>query len=190
MSLSEIGFTALIPINEVVVGMLPRISDFSSGLPGLDSFLCDSAKDLHCDHLSHTSLLFHEDFDGVVGYITLANDSIPLKTSEVGDLGLAYKVDLTAYPAVKIGRLAVHKSLQGTGVGNRIMDLAIGELVGTQAITTARLMITDAINDPKVISFYEKCGFVESFWATEQANNHGRGKQRATIKMIRDIYAG
>lgn len=109
MSLSEAGFTALIPISEVAAEIPPRIAEFSSNSPVIDSFLCDSAKNQYCDHLRHTSLLFHENFDGVAGYITLANDAIPLKLSEVGELGLAYKVDLTSYPAVKIGRLAVHK---------------------------------------------------------------------------------
>ncbi|GAC1323641.1 MAG: hypothetical protein NVSMB28_17120 [Collimonas sp.] len=189
MKLLDAGFSALIPINDVADVHLNRIAEFSSGTDGLDFYLHDDAKQFHEDHLSHTSLLFHNDFDGLVGYIALANDAIPLKISEVGNLGLAYQIELNAFPAVKIGRLAVHKDLQGQGVGIRIMELAIGELVGAQTVTTARLMITDAVNNPRVIKFYEKYGFLESFWATDQAKNHSRGKARATIKMIRDIYA-
>jgi ribosomal protein S18 acetylase RimI-like enzyme len=186
--LSGIGFTALIPINEVAETELYRLKQFSCGNHSLDSFLHAQAQELHADHLNHTNLLFHEEFGGLVGYITLSNDSIPLKVSEVGDLGLAYQTDLHSFPAVKIGRLAVHADLQRTGVGTRLLDLAIGEIVGAQTVTAARLMITDAVNDPKVIRFYERHGFLESFWATDQARNNGRGRDRATIKMIRDIY--
>ncbi|QLQ02291.1 MAG: hypothetical protein HZY77_04955 [Thiobacillus sp.] len=99
--LSEGGFTALIPINEVAQSELYRIDSFSSGETSLDSFLHSEAANLHSDHLGHTSLLFHEDFASVVGYITLSNDAIPLKTSEIGDLGLAYEIELPAFPAVK-----------------------------------------------------------------------------------------
>lgn len=187
--LSDTGFTALIPINEVAPSEQFRIRLFSCGTPSLDAFLIDHAKDQHEDHLGHTSVLFHEDFEGMVGYITLSNDAIPLKTSEVGNLGLAYEVKLSAFPAVKIGRMAVHEELQRLGIGQRILDLATGELVGTPTVTTARLLITDAVNDPRVISFYMKARFFESYWAIDQAKNHGKGMERATIKMIRDIYA-
>lgn len=187
--LSDAGFTALIPINEVAPEEQHRIKDFSCGIPNLDSFLIEQATNLHTDHLGHTSVLFHEDFDGLVGYVTLSNDAIPLKTSEIGGLGLAYEVQLSAFPAIKIGRMAVHKDLQSNGIGQRMLDLATGEIVGTPGVTTARLLITDAVNDPRVISFYTKCGFMESYWAIDQAKNHGKGMERATIKMIRDIYA-
>lgn len=186
--LSSVGFTALIPIHEVAEAELYRLKKFSCGNQSLDVFLQEKAHELHLDHLSHTNLLFHEDFGGLVGYITLSNDSIPLKVSEVGDLGLAYQTDLQSYPAVKIGRLAVHADLQRKGVGARLLDLAIGEVIGVQTVAAARLMITDAVNDPKVIRFYGQHGFLESFWATDQARKHGKGKDRATIKMIRDIY--
>lgn len=187
--LSEVGFTALIPVNEVAPQELYRLKQFACGTPSLDTFLHTQALDLHLDHLSHTSVFFHEDFGGLVGYITLSNDSLPLKTSEVGELGLAYQTDLTSFPAVKIGRLAIHCDLQCQGLGARLLNLAIGEVIGAQTVAASRLIITDAVNEARVIKFYEQQGFLESFWATDQARNHGRGKERATIKMIRDIYA-
>lgn len=189
MSLSEQGFTGLIPILDLAEDQSHRLKTFSSNRKDLDAFLTDEASAFHSDHLSHTSLLFHEDFDGLVGYITLTNDAIPLKTSEVGDLGLAYKIKLSHFPAIKICRLAIHKDLQCQRIGARMLYLAIGEIVGTSAVTTARLLITDAVNDPRVLKFYESHGFLESFWAVDQHKNHSRGTERATIKMIRDIYS-
>lgn len=189
MTLADGGFTSLIPINEVNPSVLHRVAEFCCGTPSLDTFLHTQAKDLHIDHLNHTSLLFHNDFGGLAGYIAMGNDSIPLNISEVGELGLSYNIELTSYPAVKIGRLAVHQDLQGQKIGRKILDLAIGQLIGVQTVTAARLMITDAINDSKVVAFYLQCGFEKSLWADNQAKHHTRGKQRTTIKMIRDIYA-
>lgn len=189
MILSNGGFSGLVPIADLAEDALYRLHSFSSGREDLDAYLSEEATDFHVDHLSHTSLLFHEDFDGLVGYITLTNDAIPLKTSEIGDLGLAYKTQLKHYPAIMICRLAIHKDLQCQGIGERILNLAVGEIVGSSTVTTARLLITDAVNESRVLRFYESNGFVESFWAVEQHKNHNKGKERATIKMIRDIYA-
>jgi ribosomal protein S18 acetylase RimI-like enzyme len=185
------GFTGLIPIIEVAPEFQSWLDTFTCGRDSLDQFLCEQASALHRDHLSHTSVLFHEDFTGLVGYISMSNDAIPLRTSEVGDLGLAYHLELPAYPAVKIGKLAIHADLQGHGVGEHILNLAVGNLIGSPTVSTARLLITDAVNDDKVIRFYRRCGFEESYWASEQAKHHRapKGKARETLKMLRDIYA-
>lgn len=187
--LSEQGFTGLISLDEVAPEAMAHVAAFECGTQTLDDFLQQQAQDFHNDHLGHTSLIFHEDFDGLVGYITLSCDSIHLKTSEVGELGLAYDADLKTYPAIKIGRLAIHESLQGKGAGPHLLNQAIGELIDSKPIAAARILITDAVDTEQAISFYKKAGFEESYWAVEQATNHGRkGVERGTIKMIRDIY--
>lgn len=187
--LSAAGFTGLIPIHQVAPEVEGYLSNFACGRKDLDDFLFDSARDQHEDHLSFTSTLFHEDFDGLVGYITLTNDSVGMEMSEVGELGLRNHVDLKFYPAIKICRLGIHQELQGLGVGQKLIQLALGEILLTQSITAARLLITDAVNDLRVIEFYEKCGFLESYWATNQRKKYRGTSVSATIKMIRDIYA-
>lgn len=186
--LSEQGFSALIPIDDVSSEAQGLIGSFSCGTDSLDIFLREQAKDQHVDRLGHTGLLFHGDFDGLVGYITTSADAIPLKASEVGELGLTYDIELSSFPALKIGRLAVHKDLQRQHIGQRILDLTIGEIVGAKQITAARILITDAINDERVIRFYRKYGFEESYWARDIAKNHGGKRGQGAIKMIRDIY--
>ena len=160
--LSERGFTGLIPIDELADELVDRISTFRCASDSLENFLTQQAAEQHRDHLSHTSLLFHEDFDGLVGYITLTNDAIGMQMSEVGELGLKYSIDLAFYPAIKICRLAVNDQLQRVGIGGRLLDLAVGEIVAAPSVTAARLLITDAVNDPAVLAFYEKHGFSES----------------------------
>lgn len=186
--LSAAGFTGLIPIHQVASAVEHYLGEFKCGRQDLDEFISEHARDQHEDHLSYTSVLFHEDFEGLVGYITLTNDAVGMELSEVGELGLRNNVDLKFYPAIKICRLAIHSDLQSQGVGEKLIELALGEILLSQSITAARLLITDAVNSPRVIQFYERCGFLESYWATRQQKSRG-GSVRATIKMIRDIYA-
>ena len=191
MTLAEEGFTGLIPINEVVPSEVHRIQAFSSGNERLDDFLAEQASEFHSSHIGYTNVLFHSDFPGMVGYVTMANDSIKLRGVEISELGLNLAdIELPSYPAVKIGRLAVHKDLKRQGIGKRIMDLALGQITGNTSIAAARILITDAVNDPNVLQFYASLKFEESIWAAEdhRKGSHGRAKERATIKMIRDIY--
>lgn len=77
----------------------------------------------------------------MIGYFTLANDSLPLTTSEQGELGLYDTVVLKAYPAVKLGRLAVASDLQGQGIGEQVMDLVHGEILDSASLSAARLVM-------------------------------------------------
>lgn len=176
------GFLA---IPEIATDVL---SCFTCGKPRLDDFLKETALALHKARLGFTNVVFHQDFEGPVGYFTLSNDSIPLNDSEKFDLGLEVDVTLSAFPAVKIGRLAVHKELQDHGVGAQVMDLVFGEIIDSGSLSAGRLVVVDADNDEKVLHFYKKLGFERSLWAEQQARNHGKkGRPVSTIKMHRDI---
>lgn len=186
MALGVEGFTGLIPLDEVTPEAMPRVSSFSCGKTSLDNFIRAEALSLHQDHLNCTSVLFHADFDGMVGFVTLTNDSIPLTAYEIGELGLNYVCPVSSFPAIKLCRLAVHADLQRQRIGERIVSLTLGGILGAPNVTAARFLITDAINEQNVISFYESQGFVESYWAK---GKRGSGSNSATIKMLRDIYA-
>lgn len=187
MALRPDGF-GLLPIREVEPQLLAA---FSCGKARLDQFLVEQATDLHLDRLGHTTVVFHQDLNGiVVGYFTLSNDGIPLKTSEITELGLRGEAKFTAFPAVKLGRLAVHQDLQGQGIGRQLVDLVLGEILDSESLSAARLLIVDADNDPSVLTFYRKEGFQLSLWAENATRNHARGErnaQPATVKMIRDV---
>ena len=188
MPLAEGGY-GLLPVVEVSPEAL---ADFDCGKPHLNEFLVN-ARYFHRDRLGLTSVVFHHDLAGrVVGYFTLANDSLPLTTSEQGELGLHDTVVLKAYPAVKLGRLAVASDLQGQGVGEQVMDLVHGEILDSASLSAVRLVILDADNDPQVVRFYRKLGYQESLWAEKQALKVAGSKSVApasTIKMIRDILS-
>lgn len=110
--------------------------------------------------LARTYGAFRSDNGKLAGYITLVcgevvvdDDDAPL----VEDDGLKYLYN--HYPAIKIARLAVHKELKSNGLGQYLVELALG---------TAKNVICPAVGcrfvmvDSKVssVSFYrDKCGF-------------------------------
>ncbi len=183
------GF-GLIPLHEV--GNQNSLRGFSCGRTELDVFLLEESREFHDKRLGYTSCIFHSDFDGLVGYFTLANDALHLEASENGELGVNTQIQLSVIPSIRIGRFAVRKELQGQGVGYAMMDLLVGETLDSGTLSAARLLVTDALNEQNVIRFYQKCGFQESLWAKKQHLNHGGCKRRsapATIKMYLDVFA-
>ncbi len=167
------------------------LSSFSCGKPRLDEFLTAQALTLHEARLGFTNVVFHQEFEGPVGYFTLANDAIKLNESERFELGFDDHVELAAFPAVKIGRLAVHQDLQRKGVGAALMTLLLGDILSTAGLSAARLIVVDADNDDQVLRFYEALGFEKSLWAEEMSRNHGKKRTKPqTIKMHRDVFKG
>lgn len=185
MPLAQDGY-GLLKVREVSADVLQA---FRCGKQHLDTFLVNSPG-VQPDRLDITSVVFHRDVVGVVGYFTLSNDSLPLTYNEQMMLNVG---ELKSYPAVKLGRLAVSEQLQGQGVGIQLMGLIHGAILDSASLSAARLVIVDAENSPQVISFYQKMGYQNSQWAEDQMRKttHGGKKtvQQNTIKMIRDILA-
>ncbi|MGN6526845.1 MAG: GNAT family N-acetyltransferase [Burkholderiaceae bacterium] len=187
MALAEDGF-GLLPVVEVAPEVL---ASFRCGKAHLDIFLAESA-DLHRDRLALTTVVFHIELpDRVVGYFTLANDSLPLTTSEQEELGVNASILLKSYPAVKLCRLGVAREFQGRGIGKQIMGLVHGEILESASLSAARLVTLDADNTPDVIGFYTRLGYQTSLWAERKVRDSGPKKiaPQATVKIIRDILA-
>lgn len=185
MKLAADGY-GLLPVTEVDPSLL---AEFRCGKPHLDEFLV-KAPEFHRDRLGLTTVAFHRDELGVVGYFTLANDALPLTSSEQFELNVNDR--LKAYPAVKLGRLAVSSRVQRRGVGRQLISFIHGEILDSKSLSAARLAIVDADAEPQVLSFYRAVGYLESLWAESQSRNTPRGRDHkplATTKMIKDILA-
>ena len=165
------------------------LASFDCGKPHLNDFLRQDALALSERRLGFTSVVFHEDVDGVVGYFTLANDGLPLTNSECFSLGLSDHAALTSFPAVKIGRLAIRKELQGQGVGHHILNLIQGLALDSGSPVASRLIVVDADNEERVLHFYESAGFQRSLWSENRVKHHGGRGRPATVKMHRDVLA-
>jgi len=174
----------LLPVTEVDPNLLTA---FHCGKPHLDEFLVQ-APEFHRDRLGLSTVAFHRDVPGVVGYFTLANDALPLTSAEQFELNV--NAGLKAYPAVKLGRLAVAQHLQRCGVGRQLVAFIHGEILDSASLSAARLVIVDADADPQILAFYQSIGYQESLWAESQAKHTSVGKKSTvspTVKMIKDI---
>ncbi len=125
----------------------------------LKTFLAREAKKLHRENLAKTFVLVEAGEARIKAYITLLCTQVTAEQfSEplAVEGGFKYK----DYPAVKIGRLAVHKDLQGQGAGGALVDFAIG--VSAEHIMPnagCRFIVLDA--KAQSIPFYQRKGFSE-----------------------------
>lgn len=108
MPLRGEGF-GLLSVDRVDPDLLKR---FGCGKPHLNTFLTESVS-WHQDRLGLTTVVFHEDVPHqVVGYFTLANDGLPLRDSEIEELGLRDRYPVTSQLPGGQDRSAGH--LQGS----------------------------------------------------------------------------
>jgi len=138
---------------------LKKLSLGSSTYTPLKTFLQKDALDFHQNDIAKTYVLVEPDTNPgkVVGYVTLMNSEVTLNENQKPQNVLAarkYKV----FPAVKIARLAVDKSLQGEGFGRSMIDFSVS-LTKEKIMphVGCRFLVTDAKKGS--VSFYEKQGF-------------------------------
>jgi GNAT superfamily N-acetyltransferase len=167
-------------IRDVEDGVLRQ---FSCGRSQLDEFLHEDARDYDKHGLTSTVVVFHADVAVPIGYFSLTADSVHLNSGERTDLGLPFDAPISYYPAVKLTKLAVIESMQSTGVGEYLIDLICG--IASSAPFAVRLITVDAVNLERVLSFYERVGFMESL---SEKKERGAQKMRETILMFKDLY--
>jgi GNAT superfamily N-acetyltransferase len=93
----------------------------------------------------------------ISGFYTLASASIFL-----GDLPANFAKKLPRYPsvpAVRMGRLAVHRASQGQGLGGVLLADALIRVVRSEIAAYA--LVVDA-KDEKAAEFYRRHGFLET----------------------------
>jgi GNAT superfamily N-acetyltransferase len=105
-----------------------RLTGMSFGDPAftpLKTFLQKHSLEYERQSLGRTYAAFRPEPQKVLGYITLVCGEV---VTADGDEGLITDLDYRyrQYPAVKIARLAIDKSVQNAGLGRKLVDLALG----------------------------------------------------------------
>jgi ribosomal protein S18 acetylase RimI-like enzyme len=90
---------------------------------------------------------------------------------------------LRRYPGVLIGRLGVGSEFAGRGIGSETLDFVKGWFYSSDNKTGCRFIIVDAVNEPHVISFYQKNGFVPLFSSEEQEFLYTGGRKGEPITL-------
>lgn len=125
----------------------------------LKIFLQKNALEFHQHEIAKTYILLNPQLasNRVWGYITLMNSEIVLNEGQRPQEPSASS-KYEAFPAVKIARLAVDKTLQGQGFGRMILDWSISHIkLAIMPHVGCRFMVVDAKRDS--IQFYQKGGF-------------------------------
>lgn len=63
------------------------------------------------------------------------------------------------YPAVLIGQLAVGIKYKGLHIGNELLDFIKSWFIDPLNKTGCRYIVVDALNNPKILDFYQRNGF-------------------------------
>lgn len=160
MELSELNFSLLTDES--------LLSTFDCGLADITSFLHDDALAYQKEKMANT-YLFHDNKGRVMAFFSISNDCL----NDLGEnrgfsntiwnrlhrfLRLSNEKRIRQYPAIKIGRLGVHKELHGGGLAYQLMDFIKGwALIDHKP--ACRLLILDAINKAKQLKYYDQNGF-------------------------------
>lgn len=171
------------------------LAGFECGRGDLDVFLTDSAHDYSEHGLTETIVAFAGSDGMPAAFFSLSADGLPLRSSELLELGLPFECSITYFPAVKITKLAVRGDMQSSGLGAEILRIIEGLAFNNSV--AVRLLTVDAINEPRAIAFYQKNGFRPSLQheIRQQRVDRNKPKRRApdeppqTVLMYRDLYS-
>jgi GNAT superfamily N-acetyltransferase len=141
-----------------------QIDPFDCGDEALNRFLINEAKDYQTERLAVTHLVRLG--DRLVAYFSLLNDKVEFNLLEQNVKSQWNRFNRTnsipnpkrrkAYPAVKIGRLAVDKEFGGFGVGKHLIRVIQGIVLRNEAVAF-RFLTVDAY--AAAIPFYIKNDF-------------------------------
>jgi GNAT superfamily N-acetyltransferase len=137
------------------------IKPFDCDNPDLNDFLFNDAVNHISELLAITYLL--EGAKQTIAYFSVLNDSIRRGDTTRSKLKKILKPipppkRYKSHPAVKVGRFAVNKEHQSSGIGSELMDYVKGYFLDNNK-TGCRFIIVDADNNPRTIKFYENNGF-------------------------------
>ena len=126
---------------------------FDCGEKDLTEYICDgtSAAD-EIAGVSRSYLVYHDD-GSLVGYFTVAADSIRLKYREERPKNIKY----ATAPAIKLGRMGVAVRFQRKGVASWILDVVTGLAQEMAARVGVRYVTLDSLPVSKPL--YVKYGF-------------------------------
>lgn len=137
------------------------VTNFDCGDEDLNNFLLDDSF-IQQDQLFAVTYLL-EDQEKIAAFFTLSNDKIRLDEGKSRNFwntrvgrNIPHNIRRKDYPAVKLGRLAVHRDCKGQGIGTMILDY-LKAWFRIEKKTGCRFLTVDAYAGS--LEFYLKNGF-------------------------------
>ncbi len=147
--------------------------------PDIEYFFKEEFVDYAEQLLGKSYCFIKEDADEkeVVCAFTVANssikvDSIPSSRRNKINRGIPFPKRKSQYPAVLVGQLAVFDSFCGLGIGTEVLDFIKSWFISPLNKTGCRYIIVDAINNYKVLQYYQRNGFDFIFSSDEEEMSH------------------
>ncbi|MEP0770540.1 GNAT family N-acetyltransferase [Coleofasciculus sp. FACHB-SPT36] len=131
---------------------------FNSGEPELDKYLKQYAKKNDESGIAKTFVALPEDETGVIaGYYSCSMSVIDPQGIPTD---LRNKLPSYPTPAMLIGKLAVDKSMQGTGLGKKLLRHAFENAIDISQKVGVYAVRVDALHE-QAKEYYKKRGFLE-----------------------------
>ena len=131
--------------------------NFDCGVDSLDEYLKKHAWQNFKKNVGVTILAFEKGKrDRILGYYTVSMAQINFEHLPPG---LKKKLPRYPVPAIRIGRLAVDRSVQAKGVGSALLRNALQRAIALSTHAGTCAVLVEAINE-QARSFYEHYGFV------------------------------
>jgi GNAT superfamily N-acetyltransferase len=158
-----------------------NLSGFDCDDADINEFLKDDSLNYQKQKIANT-YLFLEESGKIALFFSISNDCL----NDLGDIkGFTKTIwnrfhrkseipndkRIKQYPAIKIGRLGIDKSLQGKGLANQLMDFIKGWVIIDHK-PACRLLLLDAYNKEIQIKFYHRNEFI--FLLDEDVNDRTR----------------
>lgn len=137
------------------------IKPFKCAEDDLNGFLFDDAKHFHNELMAVTYLIESVKDNVTVAYFSLLADKISFNPTEKTvwnrlNRNIPNPKRRKSYPALKIGRLAVHQDFEGMGIGTFVLDNIKYAFTSVKRLG-CRFITVDALTS--AVPFYEKNGF-------------------------------
>lgn len=133
------------------------LSDFDCGEPDLDDWLRKKAIKNEAEGASRTYIVCEARSNRVVAYYCLAAGAVQ-RASAPGGVRRNMPEPI---PVMVLGRLAVHRSFHGRGVGSGLLRDALLRTLQAADIAGIRALLVHALS-PAARAFYEQRGFQRS----------------------------
>lgn len=127
---------------------------FDSGEAALDRYLVDRALANHVSDLARCYVCLDSENNQVVGYYTLS--AVAVEHAQLP--GRARRNAPNPVPSVLLGRLAVDRKAQGSGLGRYLVRDAILSTLAAADHVGVRLLLVHALHD-EAAAFYAALGF-------------------------------
>lgn len=131
----------------------------------LNDFLFNKAKNYLKEHLATTFII--ESSEITYAYYSILNDSLRVEQLNFAsknkfqrflkNLVSHKKRHLENFPAIKIGRLAINKNIQISGLGKMIVNNVIEYAINLNENCACKIITVDAYSQS--LGFYQKMGF-------------------------------